>query len=63
MSRTANHADGDIVRDFPSVADPLEEPQLSQLYAYLAREGEATVRDVTDDLELAQRGGCHSTTT
>ncbi|ELZ24366.1 Sugar-specific transcriptional regulator TrmB [Haloterrigena salina JCM 13891] len=54
MSRTSNRADGDIVRDFLSVADLLEEPQLAQLYAYLAREGEATVQDVMDDLELAQ---------
>jgi len=54
MSRTSNRADGDIVQDFLSVADLLEEPQLAQLYAYLAREGEATVQDVMDDLELAQ---------
>jgi len=39
VSRTSNRADGDIVRDFLSVADLLEEPQLAQLYAYLAREG------------------------
>jgi len=50
----ANRATGDIVQDFLSVADLLEEPQLAQLYAYLAREGEATVQDVMDDLELAQ---------
>jgi len=54
VSRTSNRADGDIVQDFLSVADLLEEPQLAQLYAYLAREGEATVQDVMDDLELAQ---------
>ncbi|WP_089650065.1 DUF7437 domain-containing protein [Halobacterium hubeiense] len=54
MSRTSNRADGDIVQDFLSVADLLEEPQLAQLYAYLAQEGEATVQDVMDDLELAQ---------
>ncbi|WP_226024045.1 helix-turn-helix domain-containing protein [Halomicrobium salinisoli] len=54
MSRTSNRADGDIVRDFLSIADLLEEPQLAQLYAYLAREDEATVQDVMDDLELAQ---------
>ncbi|TKX59728.1 ArsR family transcriptional regulator [Halorubrum sp. ASP1] len=54
MSRTSNRADGDIVQDFLSVADLLEEPQLAQLYAYLAREREATVQDVMDDLELAQ---------
>jgi DNA-binding transcriptional ArsR family regulator len=54
VSRTSNHADGDIVRDFLSVAGLLEEPQLAQLYAYLAREREATVQVVMDDLELAQ---------
>jgi len=54
VSRTSDRADGDIVRDFLSVADLLEEPQLAQLYAYLAREGEATVQDVMDDLDLAQ---------
>ena len=54
MSRTTNHADGDIVRDFLSVADLLEEPQLAQLYSYLAYEDEAAVQDVIDELELAQ---------
>lgn len=54
MSRTTNHADGDIVRDFLSVADLLEEPQLAQLYSYLADEDGATVKDVVEELELAQ---------
>jgi len=54
VSRTSNRADGDIVRDFLSVADILEKPQLAQLYTYFAREGEATVQDVMDDLDFAQ---------
>jgi len=54
VSRTLHRADGDIVQDFLSVAGLLKEPQLTQLYAYLAREREATVQDVMDDLELAQ---------
>jgi DNA-binding MarR family transcriptional regulator len=54
VSRTSDRADGDIVRDFLSVADLLVEPQLAQLYAYLAREDEVTVQEVIDDLELAQ---------
>ena len=54
MSRTSNRADGDIVQDFLSVADLLEEPQLAQLYAYIAREGGATVQDMMDDIGLAQ---------
>jgi DNA-binding transcriptional ArsR family regulator len=54
VSRTTNHADGDIVRDLLSVADLLEEPQLARLYSYLADEDGATVQDVMDELELAQ---------
>ncbi|MBP1923493.1 DNA-binding transcriptional ArsR family regulator [Halorubrum alkaliphilum] len=54
MSPTSHRTDGDIVQDFLLVADLLEEPQLARLYAYLAREGEATVQDMMDDLELAQ---------
>lgn len=52
MSRASNRADGDIVRTFRSVAALLEEPQLAQLYAYLAREDGATVQVVMDDLEI-----------
>lgn len=54
MSRTSNRANGDVIRDFLSVADLLEEPPLAQLYAYLAREGEATVQELMDALDLAQ---------
>ena len=54
MSRTSNRADGDILQDFLSVAGLLTEPQLARLYAYLAREGEATVQDAIDDLKFAQ---------
>ncbi|AJF28062.1 TrmB family transcriptional regulator (plasmid) [Haloarcula sp. CBA1115] len=54
MSRTSDQTDGDIVRDFLSIADILEEPQLAQLYTYLAHEDEATVQDVMHELDLAQ---------
>jgi DNA-binding transcriptional ArsR family regulator len=54
VSHTSNRADGEIVRDFLSVADLLAEPQLAQLYASFARDGEATVHDVMDALGLAQ---------
>lgn len=54
MSRTSNRTDGDVIRDFLSVADLLEEPQLAQLYAYLAREEEATVQELMNELDLAQ---------
>ncbi len=54
MSRTTNHADGDIVHDFLSVADLLEESELARLYAYLARGGDATVREAMNALDLPQ---------
>ena len=54
MSRTSDQTDGEIIRDFLSVADLLEEPQLAQLYAYLAHENGATVQDALQDLDLAQ---------
>ena len=54
MSRTSNQANGDIIRDFLSVADLLEEPALAQLYASLAREGESSVQELMDALDLAQ---------
>lgn len=54
MSRTSNRTNGDVIRDFLSVADLLEEPQLAQLYAYLARAEEATVQELMNELDLAQ---------
>jgi len=37
VSRASNRANGDIFRDFLSIADLVEEPLLAQLYAYLDR--------------------------
>lgn len=54
MSRSTDRTTGDVVREFLSVADLLEEPRLAQLYAYLFREGEATVRDLMEALDLPQ---------
>ena len=54
MSQTTNRDDGAIVGDLLSIADLLEEPQLAQLYAYLTREGESTVGEVMDALDLPQ---------
>jgi len=54
VSPSSTRAGGDIVRDFFSIADLLEEPSLAQLYVYFTREGEATIQDVMDDLKLAQ---------
>lgn len=54
MSRTSNRGGGDVVQEFLSVADLLEQPQLAQLYAYLARNGETTVQEIMDELEFPQ---------
>ena len=54
MSRTASQQEGEIIRDFLSVADLLEQPQLARIYAYLFREGEATASELIDELDLAQ---------
>ncbi|RJX42758.1 ArsR family transcriptional regulator [Halonotius aquaticus] len=54
MSQPATPADGDIVRDFLSVADLLDEPQLARLYAYFDREGAATVKEAMVALNLSQ---------
>lgn len=54
MSRTSSRADGDVIRDFLSVADLLEEPRIARLYAYISREEEVTVREASTTLDLAQ---------
>lgn len=54
MSRTSLLDEGDVIRDLLSVADLLEESDLARLYAYLAREPEASVQDMMDDLDLPQ---------
>lgn len=54
MACTSNRTDGEAVRDLLSVADLLHEPPLAQMYAYILREGNATVREVIDSLDLAQ---------
>lgn len=54
MSRSTDRDDGELVREFLSVADLLEEPGLAQLYAYLVLEGEATVQELMDGLDLPQ---------
>ncbi|MFH5800516.1 helix-turn-helix domain-containing protein [Haladaptatus sp. CMAA 1911] len=54
MSHTASHANGDVIRDFLSIADLLEEPRLAQLYAYFSRQGPATVQELMDALDLPQ---------
>jgi DNA-binding MarR family transcriptional regulator len=54
MSRTASRQEGEIVRDFLSIADLLEQPQLARIYTYLYREGEATVGELIDALGLPQ---------
>lgn len=54
MSRTASRQEGEIVRDFLSIADLLDQPQLARIYTYLYREGGATVSELIDALDLPQ---------
>lgn len=54
MSQTASQQEGEIVRDFLSVADLLEETQLARIYTYIYREGETTVAELIDALDLSQ---------
>ena len=54
MSQTASRQEGEIIRDFLSIADLLEQTQLARIYAYLYREGEATVGELMDALDLPQ---------
>ena len=54
MSRTASRQEGEIVRDFLTIADLLEQPQLARIYTHLYREGEATVSELIDALDLPQ---------
>jgi DNA-binding MarR family transcriptional regulator len=54
MSQTASRQEGEIVRDFLSVADLLEETQLARIYTYIYREGKTTVAELIDALDLSQ---------
>lgn len=54
MSRTASRQEGEIVLDFLSIADLLEQPQLARVYDFFYREGEATASELIDELGLAQ---------
>jgi DNA-binding MarR family transcriptional regulator len=54
MSQTTPRKDAEIVHDFLSVADLLEQTQLARIYTYIYREGEATVRQLMDALDLSQ---------
>ncbi|RJT04744.1 winged helix-turn-helix transcriptional regulator [Halococcus sp. IIIV-5B] len=54
MSQTASRQEGEIVRDFLSVADLLEETQLARIYTYIYREGKTTVGELIDTLDLSQ---------
>lgn len=54
MSNTSHAADEETVRDFLSVADLLEEPQLARIYTHVDRHGETTVQELIEDLGLPQ---------
>lgn len=54
MAQTASRTDGEIVHDFLSVAELLEQPHLACIYTYLYREGDAPVAELMDALALSQ---------
>ncbi|MDZ7730603.1 MAG: helix-turn-helix domain-containing protein [Natrialbaceae archaeon] len=54
MSQATNRDDGAVVGEFLSIADLLEDPRCAHVYAYLTREGEATVQKLMAALELPQ---------
>lgn len=54
MAQTASRKNGEIVHDFLSIADLLEQPQLARIYTYLYREGDATVPELMEALDLPQ---------
>jgi len=54
MSQPASREDGEVVREFLSVADLLERTPLARIYTHLYREGVATVQELTDTLDLSQ---------
>ena len=54
MSQPVSREDGEVVREFLSIADLLERTPLAQIYAHLYREGAATVRELMDALDLSQ---------
>ena len=54
MSQSDSREEGEIIRDFLSIADLLEQPQLARIYTHLSREGEATVHELIDALDLSQ---------
>jgi len=51
MSKTAGDPER-AVNGLLSVAQLLEEPRLARLYTFVLREGEATIDDVVDELEI-----------
>lgn len=54
MSHTSHQNGGDLIGQFLSVAELLENAQHAQLYAYLAKQDEATVQQLMDDLDIPQ---------
>lgn len=54
MSQTASQQEGEIVRDFLTVADLLEETQLARIYTHVYCEGETTVAELIDALSISQ---------
>jgi DNA-binding MarR family transcriptional regulator len=54
MSQPAPQEDGEIVREFLSIANLLERTMFARIYTYLYREGAATVQELMDALDLSQ---------
>lgn len=54
MSQTRSRGNGEIVHEFLSVAGLLEQTEFARIYAYLYREGGATVQELMDALDLSQ---------
>ncbi|WP_254822961.1 winged helix-turn-helix domain-containing protein [Haloglomus halophilum] len=54
MSRATDRTGGEVVGEFLSVAQLLEEPRLAQVYAHCHREDTTSVQDLMEALELPQ---------
>ncbi|RJT07415.1 helix-turn-helix domain-containing protein [Halococcus sp. IIIV-5B] len=54
MPKTAPREEDNIVRDFLSIADLLEETQLARIYTHVYSEDEVTVGELIDTLEISQ---------
>lgn len=54
MSQPVSRDGGEVIREFLSIADLLKRIPLARIYTYVYREGEATVQELMDALDLSQ---------